>query len=46
MIAGGVAADVIQGPRGSQEHQFWKLTGGDDADVSGAFVTFDQPGFV
>jgi hypothetical protein len=28
--------------------QFWKLTGGDDADVSSAaaFVTFDQPGFV
>ncbi len=28
--------------------QFWKLTGGDDADVRSAatFVTFDQPGFV
>lgn len=28
--------------------QFWKLTGGDDADVSNAaaFVNFDQPGFV
>jgi hypothetical protein len=28
--------------------QFWKLTGGDDADVrsAAAFVTFDQPGYV